>query len=184
MFWPKDFKSVTALVPSLPWIGLHLADDVAFFSGVEARDHIDERVEVEDGEVGGAGDEGDYDEQGFGGEFVVYAPEGLGGCFLVNQVFFFFPVSFPGGSGGEDRGEVTIFTNKKKDAGLGGSRQKGAEDGQLTVQKDRGRKKMLTNAKSLTFSPSLVDALLSITALALNSCEKNPNISHFRQGAL
>lgn len=42
----------------------------------------------------------------------------------------------------------------------------------LTVQKDRGRKKMLTKANSLTFSPSLVDALLSITALALNSCEK------------
>lgn len=57
----------------------------------------------------------------------------------------------------------------------------------LTVQKDRGRKKILTNAKSLTFSPSLVDALLSITALALNSCEKErekkANISHLRQRA-
>ena len=34
---------------------------------------------------------------------------------------------------------------------------------------DNGRKKMLTNVSSLTFSPSLVDALLSITALALKS---------------
>ena len=41
----------------------------------------------------------------------------------------------------------------------------------LSVQKDRGRKKMLTKAKSLAFSPSLADALLSITVLALNSCE-------------
>ena len=61
-----------------------MPDDVAFFGGVEARDYIDERVEVEDGEVGGAGDEGDYDEQGLGGEFVVYAPEGLEVCVLVN----------------------------------------------------------------------------------------------------
>lgn len=54
----------------------------------------------------------------------------------------------------------------------------------LTVQKDRGRKKMLTKAKSLTFSPSLVDALLSITALALNSCEKKAKVSLSRHRAL
>ncbi len=54
----------------------------------------------------------------------------------------------------------------------------------LTVQNDRGRKKMLTKAKSLTFSPSLVDALLSITALALNSCEKKANISLSRHREL
>lgn len=54
----------------------------------------------------------------------------------------------------------------------------------LTVQNDRGRKKMLTKAKSLTFSPSLVDALLSITALALNSCEKKANISPSRHREL
>lgn len=47
----------------------------------------------------------------------------------------------------------------------------------LTVQKDGGKKKMLTKAKSLAFSPSLVDALHAITALALNSCEKKANIS-------
>lgn len=115
---------MTALVPSLARIQLHLADDVAFFGGVEARDYIDERVEVEDGEVGGAGDEGDYDEQGVGGEFVVYAPEGLKGWVLVSNVFFVFFL-FPGGSGGEDRGEVTIFTNEKKLGGLGGSKTKG-----------------------------------------------------------
>lgn len=40
----------------------------------------------------------------------------------------------------------------------------------LTMQNDRGRKKMLTNVNNLTFSPSLVDARLSITALALKSC--------------
>lgn len=39
----------------------------------------------------------------------------------------------------------------------------------LTVQKASGRKKILTNVRSLTFSPSLVEALLSITALALNN---------------
>ena len=39
----------------------------------------------------------------------------------------------------------------------------------LTVQKASGRKNMLTYVNSLTFSPSLVDALLSMTALALNN---------------
>lgn len=77
MFWPKDFEAVTTVVPNLVWIGLHLADDVAFFGGVKARDYVNERVEVEDGEVGAAGNEGDYDAQRAGGEFVVYAPEGL-----------------------------------------------------------------------------------------------------------
>jgi hypothetical protein len=38
-----------------------------------------------------------------------------------------------------------------------------------TEENDRGRKKMLTKVRSFTFSPSRVDALLSITALALNS---------------
>lgn len=33
-----------------------------FFGGVDTGDYVDESVEVEDGEVGGAGDEGDYDE--------------------------------------------------------------------------------------------------------------------------
>ena len=42
-------------------------------------------------------------------------------------------------------------------------------EGRLTVVNASGRKKMLTNVSSLTFSPSLVDALLSITALALKS---------------
>jgi len=37
------------------------------------------------------------------------------------------------------------------------------------MQNERGRKNMLTNVKSLTFSPSRVDALLSITPLALKS---------------
>ena len=41
--------------------------------------------------------------------------------------------------------------------------------GRLTVVNASGRKKMLTNVSNLTFSPSLVDALLSMTALALNS---------------
>jgi hypothetical protein len=44
------------------------------------------------------------------------------------------------------------------------------ESSMLTMQNDRGRKKMLTNVRSFTFSPSLVDARLSITALALKSC--------------
>ena len=44
------------------------------------------------------------------------------------------------------------------------------EQGRLTVVNASGRKKMLTNVSNLTFSPSLVDALLSMTALALNSC--------------
>jgi hypothetical protein len=39
----------------------------------------------------------------------------------------------------------------------------------LTIQKDKGRKKMLIDVSSLTFSPSRVAALLSITPLALNS---------------
>jgi hypothetical protein len=38
------------------------------------------------------------------------------------------------------------------------------------MQKDNGRKKMLTNVRSLTFSPSLVEARLSMTPLALKSC--------------
>lgn len=38
-----------------------------------------------------------------------------------------------------------------------------------TMQNESGRKKMLTNVRSLMFSFNLVDALLSITALALNS---------------
>jgi len=38
-----------------------------------------------------------------------------------------------------------------------------------TEEKESGRKKMLTKVRSLTFSPSRVDALLSMTALALNS---------------
>ena len=39
----------------------------------------------------------------------------------------------------------------------------------LTVQNVRGRKNMLTNVRSLIFSPSCVEALLSMTALALKS---------------
>lgn len=38
-----------------------------------------------------------------------------------------------------------------------------------TIQKDKGRKKMLTKVRSLIFSPSLVEARLSMTPLALNS---------------
>ena len=72
---------------------------MAFFGGVEARDYIDERVEVEDGEVGGAGDEDDYDEKGVGGECVVYAPQGLGGWVLVSKVFSFFSFSRVGVEG-------------------------------------------------------------------------------------
>lgn len=45
----------------------------------------------------------------------------------------------------------------------------GVEKGRLTVVNASGRKNMLTNVSSLTFSPSLVDALLSMTALALKS---------------
>jgi len=41
----------------------------------------------------------------------------------------------------------------------------------LTVVNDSGRKKMLTNVRSLTFSPNLVLALLSMTPLALKSYE-------------
>ena len=37
------------------------------------------------------------------------------------------------------------------------------------MQNESGRKNMLTNVRSLMFSLSLVDALLSITPLALNS---------------
>lgn len=65
-----------------------------------------------------------------------------------------------------------------------GFKREGRRIWALTVQKDRGRKNMLTKAKSLTFSPSLVDSLLSITALALNSCEKKANISPSRHRAL
>jgi hypothetical protein len=39
----------------------------------------------------------------------------------------------------------------------------------FTMQKESGRKKMLTKVRSLMFSPRRVDALLSITPLALNS---------------
>lgn len=42
-------------------------------------------------------------------------------------------------------------------------------EGTLTVQKDNGIKKTLTKVSNFTFSPSLVEALLSMTALALNS---------------
>jgi hypothetical protein len=38
-----------------------------------------------------------------------------------------------------------------------------------TTQRPSGRKKMLTNVRSLTFSPSCVAARDSITALALKS---------------
>lgn len=34
---------------------------MAFFGGVEVREDADERGEIEDSEVGGKGDEGDYD---------------------------------------------------------------------------------------------------------------------------
>lgn len=47
----------------------------------------------------------------------------------------------------------------------------------LTVQKANGRKKILTNVRSLTFSPSLVEALLSMTALALNSYRTTSDIA-------
>ena len=40
---------------------------------------------------------------------------------------------------------------------------------ELTVVNANGRKKILTKVSSLIFSPNFVDALLSITALALNS---------------
>lgn len=72
------------------------------------------------------------------------------------------------GGGGKERVEKVDWGFKAEGRGIWA----------LTVQNDRGRKKMLTKANSLTFSPSLVDALLSITALALNSCEKS-KISHF-----
>jgi hypothetical protein len=38
------------------------------------------------------------------------------------------------------------------------------------MQNDRGKKKMLTYVNSLTFSPSCVEARLSMTELALKSC--------------
>lgn len=41
---------------------------------------------------------------------------------------------------------------------------------QSDMQKESGRKKMLTKVRSLTFSPRRVAARLSITALALKSC--------------
>lgn len=50
---------------------------MAFFGSVEVGEDVDEGSEIEDGEISGKGDEGDYDKQGGGGEFVVYAPEGL-----------------------------------------------------------------------------------------------------------
>lgn len=37
------------------------------------------------------------------------------------------------------------------------------------MQNESGRKKMLTKVRSLMFSPSRVDALLSMTPLALNN---------------
>jgi hypothetical protein len=40
---------------------------------------------------------------------------------------------------------------------------------QPTMQKESGRKKMLTNVSNFTFSPKRVAARLSITALALKS---------------
>lgn len=82
--------------------------------------------------------------------------------------------------------EVRRRKGGKKNVGWGGGLEglkKGGVIWELTVQKDRGRKKILTKAKSLTFSPSLVDALLSITALALNNCGKTANNSHLRQRA-
>lgn len=43
------------------------------------------------------------------------------------------------------------------------------ERGRRTVVKARGRKRIDTNVRSLTFSPNLVEARLSMTALALKS---------------
>ncbi len=43
------------------------------------------------------------------------------------------------------------------------------ERGRRTVVKARGRKKIDTKVRSLTFSPNLVEARLSMTALALKS---------------
>ena len=40
----------------------------------------------------------------------------------------------------------------------------------ITMQNDRGRKKMLPYVNSLTFSPSCVEARLSMMELALKSC--------------
>ena len=48
---------------------------------------------------------------------------------------------------------------------LSGQKKKG----RLTVQKVKGRKKMLTKVSNLMFSPSFVDVRLSMTALALKS---------------
>ena len=53
---------MTAVFPRFAWIRLHLVDNTALFGGVEAGENVDEGVEVEDGEVGGAGDEGNYDD--------------------------------------------------------------------------------------------------------------------------
>lgn len=47
---------------------------MAFFGSVEVGEDGDERGEIEDGEVGSKSDQEDYDQQGGGGEFVVYAP--------------------------------------------------------------------------------------------------------------
>ena len=83
------------------------------------------------------------------------------------MVKYFFPNVYGGGGRvREERGGEKVHWRERVQG------RKGRKIWALTVQKDRGRKKMLTKAKSLTFSPSLVDALLSITALALNSCEK------------
>ena len=52
----------------------------------------------------------------------------------------------------------------------------------LTVQNDSGRKNMLTKVRSLTFSPSRVDARLSMTALALKSYTRElENIDYSRE---
>ena len=45
----------------------------------------------------------------------------------------------------------------------------GGHEGWNTMQNDSGRKNMLTNVSNLIFSRSRVEALLSITALALNN---------------
>jgi hypothetical protein len=50
-----------------------------------------------------------------------------------------------------------------------------------TMQNESGRKNMLTNMRSLMFSFNLVDALLSMTALALNSCSGCQQVSENRR---
>ena len=56
------------------------------------------------------------------------------------------------------------------------------EKNKLTVVNERGRKKMLTKVNSLTFSPNLVEALLSMTALAVKSRKKSARINPFFSG--